>query len=108
MRDAANSAEHRPSSAQSGAKKMNLTKRDEHRLRVSCVRSALVMIVHELDRILSTPDLRAWCSEATIGLLNNSMQAKKESRITRDVVMFARRAAQLGSSMTWGESASDA
>jgi hypothetical protein len=88
--------------------KMQISQVEEHRLRHCAVRSSLVMITYELDRLLETPGLRLWCSQATVNLVRTCMKEKKALVVTRQVIMFARRAAQLASAMTWGPSTVDA
>ena len=87
---------------------MQLTPIDEDWLRNACVRSSLVLIASELDRLLYTPDLRRWCSQATVNLIQNCMRERESLIVTRTVVVFARRAALLASAMAWGESSVDA
>lgn len=87
---------------------MNISNQDEHQVRTRVVRSALVLIAWELDQLLSTPDLRRWCSQATINLIEQCMREKKTEFVTRTVVLFARRAAQLASAMSWGDGSASA
>ena len=80
---------------------MTLDPHDRDRLTHSCVRSAMVMIAWELDQLMGTPELRRWCSSATIELLQRTMEDKKTMRINRMVVMFSRRVAEQSAAMTW-------
>jgi len=80
---------------------VTLDPHDRDRLTHSCVRSAMVMIAWELDQLMGTPELRRWCSSATIELLQRTMEDKKAMRINRKVVMFSRRVAETTSAMTW-------
>ena len=82
---------------------MNLTTRDERELRTNCVRSAMVMIAHELDVLLDTPGMRHWCSDATVNLVKSCLREKDTLVVTREVVLFARRCAQLACALSWGE-----
>ena len=80
---------------------MELTNKDRSQLQHRCVRAAMALIASELDQLLKTPSLRSWCSNATIQLLASTQEARKEKRITRGVVLYARQVAERASALTW-------
>jgi hypothetical protein len=80
---------------------MKLSNRDKESATNRCVRSAMVLIAWELDQLLATPDLRRWCSTATIQLLTSTQAAKQQKNLTRSVVLFARQVAERASARTW-------
>lgn len=80
---------------------MQVTNRDRDRITEQCARAAMVLISRELDQLLASPDLRCWCSDATIALLVSTQEAVAQGLLTRSVVMFAREVSERASAMTW-------